>query len=66
MRGIICESCREEIDPIVPFLEVRPNGLTAFMRAKDLTPKSFCSFRCLAEWAKRQSGGEMSGGGESG
>lgn len=66
MRDIICESCREEINPIVPFLEVRPNGFTAFMRAKDLTPKSFCSFLCLAEWAKRQSGGEMSGGGESG
>jgi len=58
VRGIICESCREEIDPIVPFIELRPNGLTAFMRAEDLTPKCFCSFRCLAELAKRKSGGE--------
>ncbi len=52
MRRIRCRTCRETINPLVPFLEVRPDGLTAFLGRKDWLPKSFCSFRCLEEWAK--------------
>ena len=60
MTRIKCQSCRDEISLIVPFLEVRPNGFTAFLKRKDWLPKAFCSFRCLEEWAKREQRRERS------
>ena len=52
MRRILCDGCRDVINPIVPFLELRPNGLTAFLNTKHLGPWYFCTYDCLAKWTK--------------